>query len=144
MTDAKDDAEALMNAVLPFAEKMLTQHGEFFPFGGAMKPNGEIVNVAGYDGRERPPSENLISLLNEGFRKDAKSGRYKATAVVYDVRVTLPDTTTKSDAIAVALDHRDNYSTLVMFPYSLSNGPLQMGEPFAEKGDHKIFKLLGH
>jgi hypothetical protein len=144
MGDAKADTEALMNAVLPFAERMLTQHGEFFPFGAAMKPNGEIVNVAGYDGRERPASNDLIELLNDGFCKDAKNGRYKATAVVYDVRVTLPNTTTKSDAIAVSLDHRDSYSVLVLLPYSLTGGTLRIGEPLAEKGEHKIFKRFGH
>ena len=144
MSDAKADTEALMNALLPFAERMLTRHGEFFPFGGAMKPNGEIVNVAGYDGRERPSSNDLIELLNEGFRKDAKDGRYKATAVVYDVRVTLPSTTTLSDAIAVALDHRDNYSVVVLLPYTLVGGILQIGEPFAERGAHNVFKPLGH
>lgn len=144
MSDAKADTEALMNAVLPFAERMLTQHGEFFPFGGAMKPDGEIVNVAGYDGRERPTSNDLIELLGEGFRKDAKNGRYKATAIAYDVRVTLPNTTTSSDAIAVALDHRDNYSVLVLFPYTLTAGLLQLGEPFAEKGARNVFKPIGH
>jgi hypothetical protein len=53
--NAKADCEELMNAVLPFAEKMLGEQGEFFPYGGAMRPNGEIVSVAGYDGRGQPP-----------------------------------------------------------------------------------------
>ena len=30
----KEECEALMNAFLPFAEKMLAQHGEFYPVGG--------------------------------------------------------------------------------------------------------------
>jgi hypothetical protein len=144
VSDAKADSEALLNSLMPFAEKMLTQHGEFFPFGGAMKPDGEIVNVAGYDGRERPPSNDLIELLEEGFRKDAINGVYKATAVVYDVRMILPSTKTSSDAIAVALDHRDNYSVLILFPYTLTAGMLQIGEPFAEKGARNVFKPRGH
>src|ERR1700730_12802808 len=122
MTDAKSDAETLMNAVLPFAEKMLEQHSEFFPYGAAMKPNGEIVNVAGYDGQEQPPSNEIIELIKTELRKDAAKGQYKATAIVYDVRVVPPGKANKSDAIAVALDHRDNYSVIVMFPYSLSHG----------------------
>ena len=47
---AKADCEVLLNAVLPFAEKMLGEHGEFSPYGGAMRPNGEIISVSGYDG----------------------------------------------------------------------------------------------
>jgi hypothetical protein len=140
MADAKSDAETLMNAMLPFAKKMLTNHGEFYPYGGAMQPDGKIVNVAGYDGRERPPSQEIIDLLNAEFRKDAANGRYKATAVVYDVRVVPPGKTERSDAIAVAVDHRDNYSVVVIFPYAVcAEGAVRIGEPFAEKGERSIF-----
>jgi hypothetical protein len=142
MTNAKSDAETLMNAVLPFAEKMLSEHSEFFPYGAAMKPDGEIVSVAGYDGREQPPSQEIIDLLNAELRKDVALGMYKATAVVYDVRVAPPGSKAKSDAIAVALDHRDDYSVVVLFPYSISNRTLNIGAPFAEEGAHEIFGRL--
>ncbi len=71
MTDIRQDIEELMNAMMPFAKKMLLEHSEFFPFGGAMKPDGEIVNVAGYDGREQPSSDDIINLLQQDLRKDA-------------------------------------------------------------------------
>ncbi|HEY7641682.1 MAG TPA: hypothetical protein VH814_18270 [Steroidobacteraceae bacterium] len=144
MASAKEDVEVLMNALLPFAEKMLAKRGAFYPFGGAMTPDGEIVNIAGYDGWERPSSASLIELLNEAFREDAALGKYKATAVVYDVRVTIPDTTIKSDAIAVALDHRDDYSVIVLFPYSIEKGEVRIREPYAEKGSHRVFKPPSH
>ena len=40
MMRAKRNSEKLVNAVLPLAEKMLIQYGEFYPFGGYMKPDG--------------------------------------------------------------------------------------------------------
>lgn len=79
-----------MNEVLPFAQQMLERHGEFIPYGGAMKPNGEIVSVAGYDGDEYPPSQDIIDLLKDAFRAAGRSGEYKATAIVFDVRVIPP------------------------------------------------------
>ena len=136
---AKSDCETLMNAVLPFAQKMLKDHGEFLPYGGAMSPTGEIFSVAGYDGRERPPSMDLIKLLRDGFRQSARSGEYKATAIVYDVRVTLPSSGANSDAIAVALDHRDDYSVVVMFPYRITNGQVVLGNVIAQKGEASVF-----
>ena len=139
MTTPKAECENLMNAALPFAEQMLQKHGEFFPYGAALKGNGEIASVAGYDGREQPPSNDIIRLLKEGFVQGAKSGEYKATALVYDVRVTVPSTGTKSDAIAVSLNHRDNYSVVVFFPYQLTNGQLTFGEVFAQKGESDVF-----
>jgi hypothetical protein len=32
--NAKQESEKLMKAVLPLAEKMLRQYGEFYPYGG--------------------------------------------------------------------------------------------------------------
>ena len=142
MKSAKADCEALMNEVLPFAEQMLSNHGEFFPYGGAMRPGGEIVSVAGYDGREQPPSMDLIRLIKAGFVADAKQGQYKATAIVYDVRVALPETGEKSDAIAVSLNHRDGYSVIVLFPYTLAGGKVVHGNIFAREGDADIFPPL--
>ncbi len=44
------------------------------------------------------------------------------------------------DAIAVALDHRDDYSVIVIFPYSFkSDGKLEIEAPFVTKKEDKIF-----
>lgn len=136
---AKADCEELMNAALPFAEKMLSEHGEFFPYGGAMRPNGEIVSVAGYDGREQPPSSDIIRLLKEAFVEGANNGSYSATALVYDVRIVTSEGDEKEDAIAVSLNHRDGYSVIVMFPYRLNGGDVVFGDALAEAGEADIF-----
>jgi len=129
-----------MNAGLPFAEQMLQKHGEFFPFGTAMTPSGEIVNIGGYDGREQPPSQDVINLLKDGFRAAAKGNKYKATALFFDVRTVPPSTSEKTDAVAIALDHKDNYSVIVYFPYKLKAGKVQFGQVFATAGENDIFK----
>jgi hypothetical protein len=139
LNQPKADCETLMNSVVPFAERMLKEYGEFFPFGGAMRPSGEIVSVGGKTDQERPPSAEVIKLLRDGFATAARKGEYKATAIVYDVRVVLPDTGMKSDAVAIALDHRDNYSVVVMIPYTLQNRNVRFGSMFAQKGDDKVF-----
>ena len=40
MKSAKAESEDLLNAALPLAEKMLREHGEFFPYAEALGPNG--------------------------------------------------------------------------------------------------------
>jgi hypothetical protein len=139
MNNAKLESENLMNSALPLAEQMLQKHGEFFPYGQALSVKGEIVEVAAYDGRENPPSADLIRLLNEAFVRGAKSGKYRATALVYDVRVQLPATEVKSDAIAVSLNHRDNYSVVVFFPYQIQASKVVFGEVFATPGENNVF-----
>lgn len=140
MTDPKADCEDVMNSVLPFAEEMLTKHREFFPFGGTMSADGEIHHTGGWTGDEHPPSTEVIELLERGFRAGAQRGEYKATALVYDIRTIPPGKEEKQDAIAVALDHRDNYSVVVISPYSFSSDDqLVIETPSATKGEGKIF-----
>ncbi len=137
--NGKIDCEKLMNEALPFAEKMLQQYGEFIPYGYAMKANGEIVSISGQSKKEHPPSMEIMVLLNDGFRKSAKSGEYIATSLIYDVKVVVPSTGIKSDAISFALDHKDGYSVVVMLPYKLVNHKIIYGEIFAQAGEKEIF-----
>jgi hypothetical protein len=139
MPTAKEDAELLMGTVLDIAEQLLAKNREFFPIGGGMKPNDEIVDFAAYDGREQPPSQDVIDMLRKGLQEGAIAGEYKATAIAYDVRATDPETGTKTDAIAIALDHRDDYSVVVFFPYAFAGDDLQFGTTFAQRGECKIF-----
>ena len=141
MKTPKEDCEDLMNAVLPFAKQMLSQHREFFPFGATMSTSGEIAHSAGWTGTEHPPSNDVIALLNDGFRAGAVAGKYRATALVYDVRTIPPGATVKQDAIAVNLDHRGDYSVVVMFPYVFSSaGDLVVSDPFASEGARAVFR----
>jgi hypothetical protein len=141
MSDAKAEAEAeqLMNDALPFAKQMLVKHGEFFPYGMAMQLDGKVTPVATNDGRNYPRSTDIIAELKRAFIEGARARKYKATALVYDARVVVPKTGSRSDAIAVSLDHRDGYSVVVFFPYTIEHSTLTIGEAFASKGEKGIF-----
>src|SRR5437588_831558 len=82
MATPKEDCEKLMNSLLPFAEKMLREHGEFHPFGGAMKPDGDIVHHGAYTGQELPKGQELVDLL------DRKSTRLNSSHTVISYAVT--------------------------------------------------------
>ena len=142
MSSAKKDVEALMNEFIGLAKRMLSEFGEFHPYGAAMKPNGELVSIAVHDGDEHSPSQSTIDVLNDEFEIAARSGEYIATALFYDVRVALRDKGPKSDAVAVALDHRDDYSVVVFFPYQIEDGKVSFGELFAQQGANNIFRSL--
>jgi hypothetical protein len=139
-SDAKSDCERLLSALMPFAEQMLSRHGEFFPFGGTMSTTGKIAQSAAWTGEERPPSQALIDQLRDGFRAAAKRGEIRATAILYDTLVMPPGKTTKQDAVTVALDHRDDYSVVIVFPYSrTADGTVQLDPPFASQGSDDVF-----
>ena len=53
--------------------------------------------------------------------------------------MNLPGTNAKSDAIQVALEHVDEYSVQVFFPYRFVNDELLFGESFACRSERRIF-----
>jgi len=136
----KEEVEALMNEGIAFATKLLSEHGEFFPFGVTMHSLGEIQYVAAYDGDEHPPSEEIANLLLAAFRDRATAGEYKATAIF--INVTLRDQTDGSgrDAVQAGLDHLSGYSVNVFFPYSLSqSGNVEFDDLVATARESTIF-----
>ena len=68
MGDAQEEAEELVNAVLPHAEGMLIAHGEFFPFGGALTLDGELAELSVGDDYRHSPVEVIVEELKKGFR----------------------------------------------------------------------------
>lgn len=130
-----------MNDLRPFAERMLREHREFFPFGGRMKLDGTIVwEGAQEEGNEHPQSQTLIDILLDAHQRQANEGQIKACATIYDVRVIPPGKAEKQDAIAIALDHCDGYSVVVFFPYYFgADGELNIEEPFANPGSAVVF-----
>ncbi len=117
---AQDDLDGLLDAALRLAQDRLEQAGEFFPFAMCVAASGDQVLAAADLPGERPASAEVVSALNEGLAAHAAENR--ACAVVADVR--LPD---GSDAIRVALEHREGVAMAVLLPYSAGQ-PGQRGE----------------
>lgn len=129
-----------MNALLPFAEKMLREYGEFYPYGGYIKSYGAIVDAGASDpDTDHPKSADLIYVLRSSLREKATAGERTATAIVFDVKVTLPASDQKSDAIQLCIDHAEDYSVEVFVPYRLIDKGVVFGEIFAQPGKHEGF-----
>ncbi|MBS1835679.1 MAG: hypothetical protein JST65_23380 [Acidobacteria bacterium] len=136
----KHESETLMNAVLPVAERMLTQHGEFYPYGGCMRLDGSITHIGAEDAdTDHPKSKDMLFALKDSLREIAGRGECKAVAVVFDVSISLPNSGERSDAIQVNVEHEGGYSVEVFFPYRLADGELIYGETLVQQGKHEIF-----
>lgn len=143
-TQPKAECEIVMNFGLPLAADMLKRHGEFRPFAAAMRPNGEVVCLGAYDGRDYPSLAgsfaDLIASLKEALIAGARRREYVATALFYDVGFTLQAGDARTDAIAISLDHREAYSVIVLLPYTVDDGNVVYGTPRAQPGDADIFR----
>src|SRR5262249_39288957 len=129
---AREDLDKLLNALLPFAQQILEQHGEFYPFGAALDTVGGGQLFRGYKCPDGPSSPELIDLMLDGFRESARRGQYRATGLCADVRAPLPNTGKITDAIRVTLEHTDGQAVHVFLPYSKTFWRrLRYGELFA-------------
>ena len=137
---SKQESETLMNALLPVAERMLKRYGEFYPYGGCLGPDGAIKHVGASDpDTDQPKSKDLLFVLRNSFREMAGRDECKAIAVVFNVSITSPSSGEKTDAIQVNIEHADDYSVEVFFPYRLADGQILYGETLVQQGKHEIF-----
>lgn len=108
---AQDDLDGLLNSALPFAQQMLDERGEFFPYGVALSAAGEARMVAGDPGQgEHPRSQDVLRTIVEGLRRERDNLR--AVALVADVRMA------DSDAVRVELEHSEGPTMAVLLPYT--------------------------
>lgn len=130
----QDDLDGLFGLVLPFAEDMLSEHGEFFPFGGSISNDGEASLTAADPGSGRTPeADQLLASLYEGARANATSAR--AAAFVADVRVE------GSDGVRVELEHLDGVALVVLLPYTRGGfgHPPAFGPMSVSRGEPRIW-----
>lgn len=138
--DAKQESEKLMNSVLPVAQKMLRDFGEFYPYGGYMELEGAIVHVGVKDpDTDHPESKYMIDALRSTFQKSARAKKCRAIAIVCDVALRSPKSVQKRDAIQVSLEHMKGYAVEVFFPYQIVNKKVIYGEVFAQQRKSEIF-----
>jgi len=135
----KRQAERVMNAGLPFAEKMLAEHSEFAPFGAVMLPQGLIQTVGANDRREQAPTEEIYEQLQAGLREGVVQQAHIAVATFAMVELRDPGSGEMLTAVHVALEHRDGYCVDVFYPTVLRGEILVLGESFAGKRDGTYF-----
>jgi hypothetical protein len=118
---------------------MLLEQRAFRPFGSTLSADGQITQVGGWlEGAA--PSAELVAEFEHGFRDGAARGELRATALLESVAVVPPGKAAPEHAVSIRLDHRDDYSVIVTFPYRfLPGGELEIDDPFAVEGRHGIF-----
>jgi hypothetical protein len=126
---SRADGELLARAVLSIARDMLRTQGEFAPFGAGMAPNHEVIDVAPPDEAGQRHAGGAVGALRESLAKALASGQLTSTALVYEAKLSLPPSMERRDAIAVALNHRNGYAALWVYPYQVVEDQIRIGEP---------------
>ena len=137
---ANDDIDALLNAVLPFAQQMLGKYGEFYPIGASMNAAGEVGLVGGMPKSEHPEAQEIIDLLLAQLVDDARKHEIKGSVICFDGSAIPPGESAKQDAICAHLEHESGICVAAFLPYRKAvSGQVTYGELFAGQLKPKIF-----
>ncbi|NNG01502.1 MAG: hypothetical protein HKM93_19095 [Desulfobacteraceae bacterium] len=134
------DYKAIIEELLPHAEKELSVAGEFMPFAGIMSADGDIeMFLVGTPIPEK--DEEVMDSLVRDLQKKVEKGHISATCIFADARV---DKHGDGGAIkAVLADFEDQAGTAmrVFIPYSISGDNAVVFETtFGNDATPKIFK----
>lgn len=134
--EIKKDIQDIIDYSHHFAETMLNNGKEYYPFGAKIADNGELIAV-GYKDNETdfPESQKVIDQLTVEFEIELKNGEIRAYGLTYDVRVQTKDMKRKMDAILIDIYHRnsDKIPKYCFTYFWNKNDELIFGESFEMK-----------
>lgn len=128
MAAKPDQLHELLSYCMDFAHAMLKDSGEFFPFGATLSPDGEVAAVGGWDGNERPKSQEIYQLLAGAFISAVGEGRVIGVALAADVNVPDRYNSPVKDALRVQLE-APGFARFIYVPYELLLPSLTVAEP---------------
>jgi hypothetical protein len=137
MAEPTDEIQEILSFLLPYAERMLNEHGEFYPYAAALGSDGELNEVATDD--DSPDVAETLLALHEGLRERAAEGAIRASGIAADVTLTDPDSGETTDAVQVELDHADADAVDIFVPYETEGEGIKFGELVAAEGREPVF-----
>jgi hypothetical protein len=139
----RTDADRVLNASISLALDKLVEQGEFYPFGVALTNEGQIAVLTTQETAARPTSEAFLGALRDALTDGARSGSFKAAAIVADFSFERPRVSGEHDAIRVSLESKGGEAVTCYLPYTLvtpgGTRDVRPGQPFAQRSEPSIF-----
>jgi hypothetical protein len=140
----RTDTDRVLNTGLSLALDKLVKEGKFYPFGVALTKKGEIAVLTAEECGQRPNSDAFVGALRDALADGARSGSYKAAAIVADFAFEKPPPNGgERDAIRVALESESGEAVTCYLPYTLvtpgGTRDVRPGQAFAQRSRPSIF-----
>ena len=115
--ELKGDIAAVANPLFDFSEKCIKERGNFPPHGAVLDANGKVGLVAASpDPNGRSNSTEVLPLLHEGLRAQARERELVAIGVAENVTVT-PQGQPSTEAIKVLFEHKRGLVVALYLPF---------------------------
>jgi hypothetical protein len=130
---------------LDFAKRMLEDSGAFHPFAAKISPSGDVIAVGGWTGDEHPKAVELVKLITDALRAEAKENSIIGAAIAVDVNIPAEFSSPLPDGVRVQLES-EGYARYIYVPYKIEAVRLlkrkrnvTLLEPFAVEIQPSIF-----
>ncbi len=129
--ELKLDIEAIANPLFDFSEQCLKKRGNFLPHGAVLDANGKVglVAAAGSDPSGQSNSAEILPILHEGLRAQAKEMELVAIGVAENVTVTLQGQPS-TQAIKVLFEHKRGLVIALYLPFKKKFSGYSFGQAF--------------
>ena len=117
-TDEK--LQEVLTYCIDFAQLMLRDAGEFYPFGSTVDQSGAVQAVGGHLGEDRPSPRDIYALLVGSFESQAADGTIVAAGLVANVDIPEEYSPTYRDGIRVHIE-RSGWARFIYVPYRVSS-----------------------
>jgi hypothetical protein len=133
----EQDYDALLERMMPLAEKWLEESDGFIPFGAAITTDGELVgHMAG--GHDSTTIKDAMHMLLAGLQERARAGKIRAACVCYNGR--FEEDGESVSAIFTILEHVQGPATILYHPYRKnSDGIYEYAQGEGQKAELEIF-----
>jgi hypothetical protein len=128
-----EQVNELLDHCRNYAEDLLMETGELFPFGALMDANGRSHHrEVEIDPKHVLPNGQIIELLLQYFEEEYNEHDARAWAIACEASVQL-DENTATDCISIDIRHKDVADIpKYYFPFMLlDDGAVKFGEAFA-------------
>ncbi|MDD2988925.1 MAG: hypothetical protein PHI64_08185 [Zoogloea sp.] len=115
--ELRGDIAAVANPLFDFSEQCLKKRGNFLPHGAVLDANGKVGLVAASpDPNGRSNSTEVLPLLHEGLRAQARERELVAIGIAENVTVT-PQGQPSTEAIKVLFEHKRGLVVALYLPF---------------------------
>lgn len=117
-TELKPDIGIVANQLFDLSETLLRKQGNFLPHAAALTEDGELrlIGAAPDTKRDLSTSTEVLPLLRDGLRFEAKQFPLKAIGIAENVTITL-EGQRPTKAIKVLFEHRRGLTVALYLPF---------------------------
>lgn len=143
-TELKPEIGIIADHLFSLSEQLLRKHGNFLPHAAVLAEDGEVKIVAAAPPNDPTSSAEVLPLLHDGLRQQAREIRLKAIGVAENVTVAL-DGQRPTQAIKVLFEHKRGLTVALYLPFEkkLFRG-YALGSIFSLEASPEVYAWAGY